>query len=100
MTSGGDSHLFPYLTERATLSGVIDKFTLSRDCTPFSSKTPSGKTFFSYGRTFYRAGPIRLYGRIHIDKSNTFGLSEAGLDGLIEIARTCRVPLHTVLGTL
>jgi DNA polymerase, archaea type len=95
VTKGGDSHLFPYLTERATINDLVDKFTLSRDGTPFSSKTPSGKTFFSYGRTFYRAGPIRLYGRIHIDKSNTFVLSEAGLDGLIEIARTCRVPLHT-----
>jgi DNA polymerase elongation subunit (family B) len=95
VTSGGDSHLFPYLTERATITNVIDKFTLSRDGALFSSKTPSGKTFFSYGRTFYRAGPIRLYGRIHIDQSNTFILSEAGLDGLIEIARTCRVPLHT-----
>ncbi len=95
VTSGGDSHLFPYLTERATINNVIDKFTLSRDDTPFSSKTPSGKTFFSYGRTFYRADPIRLYGRIHIDQSNTFILSEAGLDGLIEIARICRVPLHT-----
>jgi DNA polymerase, archaea type len=95
VTSGGDSHLFPYLTERATINNVIDKFTLSRDGTPFSSKTPSGKTFFSYGRTFYRAGPIRLYGRIHVDESNTFVLSEAGFDGLIEIARTCRVPLHT-----
>ena len=95
VTKGGDSHLFPYLTERATINNVTDKFTLSRDSTPFSSKTPSGKTFFSYGRTFYRAGPIRLYGRIHVDKSNTFILSEAGLDGLIEIARTCRVPLHT-----
>jgi DNA polymerase elongation subunit (family B) len=95
VTSGGDSHLFPYLTERATINDVIDKFTLSRDGTPFSSKTPSGKTFFSYGRTFYRAGTIRLYGRIHIDESNTFVLSEAGFDGLIEIARTCRVPLHT-----
>jgi DNA polymerase I len=95
VTFGGDSHLFPYLTERATINNVIDTFTLSRDGTPFSSKTPSGKTFFSYGRTFYRAGPIRLYGRIHIDQSNTFILSEAGLDGLIEIARTCRVPLHT-----
>ena len=31
VTSGGDSHLFPYLTERATISNVIDKFTLSRD---------------------------------------------------------------------
>ncbi len=95
VTSGGDSHLFPYLTERATINDVIDKFTLSRDGTLFSSKTPSGKTFFSYGRTFYRAGTIRLYGRIHIDESNTFVLSEAGFDGLIEIARTCRVPLHT-----
>ncbi len=95
VTSGGDSHLFPYLTERATINNIIDKFTLSRDGTPFSSKTPSGKTFFSYGRTFYKAGPIRLYGRIHIDQSNTFVLSEAGFDGLIEITRTCRVPLHT-----
>ena len=95
VTSGGDSHLFPYLTERATINSVIDIFTLSRDGTPFSSKKPSGKTLLSYGRTFYRAGPIRLYGRIHIDQNNTFVLSEAGLDGLIEIARTCRVPLHT-----
>jgi DNA polymerase, archaea type len=95
VTSGGDSHVFPYLTERATINNIVDKFSLSRDGTPFSSKTPSGKTFFSYGRTFYKAGPIRLYGRIHIDQSNTFVLSEAGFDGLIEIARTCRVPLHT-----
>jgi DNA polymerase, archaea type len=95
ITRGGDSHLFPYLRERATVNDVNDKFTLSRDDTPFSSKAPSGKTFFSYGRTFYRAGPIRLYGRIHVDESNTFVVSEAGLDGLIEIARTCRVPLHT-----
>jgi DNA polymerase elongation subunit (family B) len=95
VTSGGDSHVFPYLTERAKINNIVDKFSLSRDGTPFSSKTPSGKTFFSYGRTFYKAGPIRLYGRIHIDQSNTFVLSEAGFDGLIEIARTCRVPLHT-----
>jgi DNA polymerase elongation subunit (family B) len=72
VTRGGDSHLFPYLTKRATVNDVKDKFTLSRDDTPFSSKAPSGKTFFSYGRTFYRAGPIRLYGRIHVDESNTF----------------------------
>ncbi len=95
VTSGGDSYLFPYLTKRATENNVSDLFTLSRDRTPFVSKTPAGKTFFSYGRTFYRAGPVRLYGRIHIDQSNTFVLSEAGFDGLIEIARTCRVPLHT-----
>lgn len=37
----------------------------------------------------------RLYGRVHIDEKNTFILSEAGLDGLIEVARTCRVFMHT-----
>jgi DNA polymerase elongation subunit (family B) len=95
VTSGGDSYLFPYLTQRATINNVLEDFIPSRDRTPFTPKKPSGRTFFSYGRTFYRAGTIRLYGRIHVDESNTFILSEAGFEGLIEIARTCRVPLHT-----
>ena len=68
---------------------------LSRDPTPFAFKASSGRTFFSYGRTFYKASPQRLFGRIHIDEANTFVLKEADFDGLIEIARTCRVPLHT-----
>jgi DNA polymerase elongation subunit (family B) len=95
VTQGGDSYLFPYLIQRATLNSAMDDFVLSRDNMPFPSKTPTGRTFYSYGRSFYRAGIIRLYGRIHIDQNNTFILSEAGFDGLIEIARTCRVPLHT-----
>ena len=36
----------------------------------------------------------RLYGRIHIDEKNTFIYSTCGMDGLIEVSRTCRVPLH------
>jgi DNA polymerase elongation subunit (family B) len=95
VTQGGDSYLFPYLIQRAILNSALDDLILSRDNTPFPSKTPTGRTFYSYGRSFYRAGIIRLYGRIHIDQNNTFILSEAGFDGLIEIARTCRVPLHT-----
>jgi DNA polymerase elongation subunit (family B) len=95
VTQGGDSYLFPYLIQRATLNSALEDLILSRDDTPFPSKTPTGRTFYSYGRSFYRAGIIRLYGRIHIDQNNTFILSEAGFDGLIEIARTCRVPLHT-----
>ena len=38
---------------------------------------------------------MRLYGRIHVDENNTFIIKESGFDGFIEIARTCRVPLHT-----
>jgi DNA polymerase I len=95
LTVGGDSYLFPYLIQRATINNVLDKFILSRDNIPFVPKVAHGRTFFSYGRTFYKAPTMRLFGRVHIDQSNTFILNEADLDGLIEIARTCRVPLHT-----
>ncbi|MEM2108662.1 MAG: DNA polymerase domain-containing protein [Candidatus Bathyarchaeia archaeon] len=95
LTSGGDSTLFPYLTHRASINNILGKFILSRDPVPFKPKTARGRTFYSYGRVFYKAPTTRLYGRVHIDQANTFILNEAGFEGLIEIARTCRVPLHT-----
>jgi DNA polymerase, archaea type len=95
LTSGGDTYLFPYLAQRAEANEVAERFILSRDPTPLLNKKTAGSTYFSYGRSFYRANAQRLYGRVHIDYSNTFVLREADFDGLIEIARTCRVPLHT-----
>ncbi len=95
VTSAGDSYLFPYLIHKATLHNIFDEFILSRDKKPFDRKISGGNTYFSYGRTFYRAGTVRLYGRIHVDENNTFVMKESGFDGFIEIARTCRVPLHT-----
>jgi DNA polymerase, archaea type len=95
VTNGGDSFLFFYMLQRAIASEVSDKFILSRDEVPFVPKAQQGKTFFSYGRTFYKAPTIRLYGRVHIDAGNTFILNESSFQGLFEIARTCRAPLHT-----
>ena len=96
LTAGGDSYLFPYLARRATINDVLNRFVLSRDEVPFTTKSAAaGKTFFSYGRTFYRAPTARLFGRVHIDECNTFALTESGFEGLIEIARICRMPLHT-----
>jgi DNA polymerase, archaea type len=96
LTYGGDSYLLPYLIRRAEENKILGRFMLSRDQIPFTSKTKgSGRTFFSYGRTFYRASTVRLFGRIHIDEGNTFALSECGFGGLFEIARICRMPLHT-----
>jgi DNA polymerase I len=96
LTSGGDSYLFPYLIHRATENRVLDQFTLSRDPVSFASKAVGrGRTYFSYGRTFYRASTVRLFGRVHIDEGNTFALSECGFAGLFEVTRICRMPLHT-----
>ena len=95
LTTGGDAYLFSYILRRAAANDVLDEMVLSRDNVPLAPKITRGRTYFSYGRTFYRAPTTRLYGRVHIDEGNTFILNEAGFDGLIEIARTCRVPLHT-----
>jgi DNA polymerase I len=94
LTRGGDSHVFPYFARRALVNGVLGRFVLSREDIPLVARRRRGTTFFSYGRTYYRAPMRRLYGRVHVDENNTFILRECGLDGLIEIARTCRVPLH------
>jgi DNA polymerase elongation subunit (family B) len=94
VTRGGDSYLFPYLARRALISGVSDRLVLGRDDVSLVVENVRGKTFFSYGRTFYRAPTRRLYGRVHVDERNTFILAESGLDGLFEIARICRVSLH------
>jgi DNA polymerase elongation subunit (family B) len=95
VTKGGDSYLFLYLVRRAVINGMLDKLVLGRDDVPLAAKNVRGRTLFSYGRTFYRAPMRRLYGRVHVDERNTFILAECGLDGLFEIARTCRVSLHT-----
>ncbi|MDH5449731.1 MAG: hypothetical protein OEX77_02355 [Candidatus Bathyarchaeota archaeon] len=93
-TRGGDSFLFPYLAHRALVNGVLSRLVLGREHVPLRAKKKRGMTFFSYGRVYFKAPMRRLYGRIHVDKENTFIYSASGLDGLIEVSRTCRVPTH------
>jgi len=93
-TRGGDSFLFPYLTHRAFVNGVSNHFVLSREDVPLNVGKIQGKTFFSYGRVFHRSPTQRLYGRVHVDVDNTFICTACGLEGLMEVSRTCKVPLH------
>jgi len=93
-TRGGDSFLFPYLAHRASVNGILDQFTLSRENIPLKAKKSRGRSFFSYGRVYHKAATRRLYGRVHIDVDNTFIYAASGLEGLIEVSRTCRVPFH------
>ena len=93
-TEGGDSFLLPYLTYRAFTNGVLDKFVLSREAIPLKASKGRGTTFFSYGRVYHKAPMQRLFGRVHIDVNNTFIYTACGLEGLVEVSRTCRVPLH------
>ena len=95
-TEDGDSFTFPYLIYRAEQNGAEDKLSLSREPDkPLRKPAKEGMSYFSYGRVYFRPTTIKLLGRIHIDISNTFVYNESGLQGLYEIARLCRMPLHT-----
>lgn len=93
-TRGGDAFLLPYLAYRAYVNNALTSFVLSRDDIPLRAKKGRGRTFFSYGRVYHKAPLRRLYGRIHVDVENTFIYKACGLEGLVEVSRTCRVPLH------
>ncbi len=83
-----------YLAHRAFANGVLNDFILSRDPIPLETSKSQGQTFFSYGSVYHEASTRRLFGRIHIDVSTTFAYSACGLEGLVEVSRTCRFPLQ------
>ena len=93
-TEDGDSFTFPYLIHRAKINEI--DLCLSRENNISLTKPErKGNSFFSYGRTYFRPSTIKLFGRIHIDKSNTFTIrTGSDLEGLFEISRLCRIPLH------
>ncbi|MCW4055618.1 MAG: hypothetical protein NWE82_02405, partial [Candidatus Bathyarchaeota archaeon] len=55
VTRGGDSYIFPYLARKALLNDVMNRLVLGREDTPLAVGRRRGTTFFSYGRTYYRA---------------------------------------------
>ncbi len=95
-TDDGDSFTFPYLIHRARINEV--ELCLSRDNNRLlTSPKRKGNSFVSYGRTYFKPSTIKLFGRIHVDKSNSFTIrTGSDLEGLFEISRLCRIPLHEV----
>jgi len=94
LTKNGDAFVFPYLIHRAFQNQVLSQFILDREGRPLQPTATRGKSYFSYGRIYYRPSPIHLLGRLHLDACNDFIFEDCGLQGLIEIARTCRTPLR------
>lgn len=92
LTYDGDSFTFPYIVERAEENDI--ELVLDRECIPLSRRKREGISYFSYGRIYFKPTSTKLLGRIHIDTDNSFVLNEAGLEGLYELARICRMPLH------
>jgi len=56
-------------------------------------------SYLSYGRIVRREASQFLAGRWHLDAQNTFLLAETGLEGLLELARLCRMPVQQLART-
>lgn len=94
LTKNGDAFVFPYLIQRAFHNQILSQITLDREGRSLQPTATRGKSYFSYGRIYYRPSPIHLLGRLHLDACNDFIFEDCGFQGLIEIARTCRTPLR------
>jgi DNA polymerase-2 len=96
LTDHGDDLLLPRLARLMARTGrslplnrpdpmAVDKISGGR-----------GRSFVSYGRTHFSSGAWTLSGRWHIDRTNSFGYAEAGLEGLLEQARMTRIPVQQI----
>ncbi|MFZ0514441.1 MAG: DNA polymerase domain-containing protein, partial [Candidatus Nitrosopolaris sp.] len=95
-TDNGDSFDFPYLIHRAEENDIKENLILGRESSkPLKKPVKKGISYFSYGKTYFKPTAVKLLGRIHIDINNSFIYNDSGLEGLYEIARICRMPLHT-----
>jgi DNA polymerase-2 len=98
LTDDGDASLLPVLfaLERKW------KTSIPWDREPYPVKRevhPKGFSYFSYGRTYYRAPAHLFLGRWHIDRRNSFIYGESGMEGVVELARLAKIPVQRMART-
>jgi DNA polymerase-2 len=98
LSDDGDASLLPLLfsaEKRWKISIPWD-----RELYPVKREVhPKGFSYFSYGRTYYRAPAHLFLGRWHIDRRNSFIHGESGMEGVIELARLAKIPVQRMART-
>jgi DNA polymerase elongation subunit (family B) len=96
-TNNGDSFELPYLYYRASLYDIRLQLGREKDIEniPNNNKGTkiNGRSYFSYGKIYYKPRGHYLSGRLHIDRSS-FLFREGGLSGIIDISRITGIPLQ------
>jgi len=98
LSDDGDASLLPFLF----LAEQRWKTSIPWDREPYPVKrqtNPKGYSYFSYGRTYYKAPAHLFLGRWHIDRRNSFIYGESGMEGVIELARMAKVPVQRIART-
>jgi DNA polymerase II len=98
LSDDGDASLLPLLFSEEKRW----KTSISWDREPYPLKRqihPKGRSYFSYGRTYYRAPAHLFLGRWHIDRRNSFLYGESGMEGVVELARLAKIPVQRMART-
>jgi DNA polymerase elongation subunit (family B) len=92
LSDWGDEEIIPVLTRWSRDYG--ENLPLDREAQPVFRRGKAARSYFSYGRIVYQGSSAPFYGRWHLDRRNSFYYREAGLMGLIQIARIGQMPLQ------
>ena len=92
LSEWGDSTLFPALLKQARRERL--NLSLNRDPTHPAAGRSRARSYTSYGRILFKAAATTLFGRLHVDTSNSFIADQCDMDGLWELARVTKLPVQ------
>ena len=91
LSEWGDSTILPLLRQQA--ERLKFSLPLNRDESA-SVHQSKGRSYTSYGRILFKASATTLFGRIHVDKQNSFISEKCDFAGLWELARITKLPIQ------
>jgi len=91
LSEWGDSTILPLLRQQA--ERLKFSLYLNRD-QGVSVQQSQGRSYTSYGRILFKASATTLFGRIHVDKQNSFISEKCDFAGLWELARVTKLPIQ------
>jgi DNA polymerase-2 len=98
LSKDGDASLLPLLFSAEKKWKISIPW--NRELHPVNREVrPKGFSYFSYGRTYYKAPAHLFLGRWHIDLKNSFIYGESGIEGVIELARLAKIPVQRMART-
>jgi len=91
LSEWGDSTILPLLRQQAERL----KFSLNLNREQAAGVQQSrARSYTSYGRILFKASATTLFGRIHVDKQNSFISEKCDFAGLWELARVTKLPIQ------
>ena len=93
LSDHGDSFIIPSLLRLSHKWRI--PLPLDREPAPIRRAIVNhGRSYFTYGQIVYNAPDYPCFGRLHIDRENSFFYSATGFEGIIEAARLAKMPVQ------